>query len=239
MVAQLDLAANALRSAPRAAGAPDVGTGELRRVFEAVYTEAVAASHEGRSVPSSRQIAIAGERTGRRPEIAAYLRGLGDLVARIPFHGAPGAVEALRDLRASGWRTAIVSNTVGEPGRALRPILRRLGYAGLLDAEVFSDEQPWAKPAPEIFHTALRALGIPPAQAVHVGDGRVDVEGALNAGYRAAVLYTGLQRYGPRYEALFQAKDAPEVTTPYETRSWSEVPGILRGLFGAGSDSRA
>jgi putative hydrolase of the HAD superfamily len=49
----------------------------------------------------------------------------------------------------------------------------------------FSDECGIRKPDPDIFHLALRQVGVLPEQAVHVGDDPVlDVEGARDAGMR-------------------------------------------------------
>ncbi|MFI5293180.1 MAG: HAD-IA family hydrolase, partial [Candidatus Limnocylindrales bacterium] len=72
--------------------------------------------------------------------------------------------------------------------------LRDLGRFGLLDSFAhltFSDEVGVRKPAPEIFAMTLRALGVPPAEAVHVGDDPVlDVHGARAAGLRCVQVTT-------------------------------------------------
>ncbi len=50
------------------------------------------------------------------------------------------------------------------------------------------------KPHPRIFETALAALGVPAARALHVGDRKLDdVEGAEAVGMRAL-------RFGPQGE---------------------------------------
>lgn len=227
MRAQVDLATTVLAAAPRAAtGAPE-GEHDFRSVFEDVYARAVAASQQGRSVSPAVQIEEAGVRCGRVPDPQAYLDGLRDLVDRTPFRPAPGAIDVLRRLRGEGWTTAVISNTVGEPGTALRPVLKRMGVDPLVDAFVFSDEGPWTKPAPEIFREALERLGVGPAHTVHVGDGWVDIEGARRARLRAGVLYTGLQRYGARYRQLFLPEGWSEPTTPYRFSSWGELPDVL------------
>jgi HAD superfamily hydrolase (TIGR01549 family) len=228
---QVDLAAELLASAPRVAGNTLGGDGDPRTVFEVVYAEAVRASQDGRSVTPSEQIRIAGARSGRVPDVPRYLEGLRTLVAATPFRRAPDAAEVLRELREDGWATAVVSNTVGEPGAYLRPVLQRMGFEELLDAYVFSDEHPWTKPAPEIFRVASGTLGIGPARTVHVGDGWVDIEGARRAGLRAGVLYTGLQRYGQRYRELFLPPGWAEPVTPYRVGSWPELPGVLGSLL--------
>jgi len=230
MRAQVDLAASVLEQSTRRPGAPVTDDGVLRSAFEQVYAEAVVASQAGRSVTPSMQITEAGQRTGRSPDPRAYLQGLRGLVATTRFLPAPGAVTALTELREEGWGTAVVSNTVGEPGSALRPVLQRMGFEPLVDAYVFSDEEPWTKPAPEIFREAVGRAHASPERTVHVGDGWVDIEGARRAGLRAGVLYTGLQRYGRRYRELFLPEGWSEPVTPYRAASWVEVPGVVRSL---------
>jgi len=98
----------------------------------------------------------------------------------------PGAVDAVRELRARGLRLGLISNTGRTPGRVLR---RLLGDADLLpcfDILVFSDEAQVRKPAAAIFRRVLDETQIDPARAVHVGDDAVsDVGGARGAGMRA------------------------------------------------------
>jgi putative hydrolase of the HAD superfamily len=95
---------------------------------------------------------------------------------------APGALEALRGL---GLRLAVVSNSNGTVAR----LLEHLDLARWLDAVVDSAVVGFEKPDPRIFHHAARALGVEPAEAVHVGDFySVDVLGARAAGVRAILL---------------------------------------------------
>ena len=227
---QVDLATEVLATSKSTPGTASSAPSALRRTFEGVYAEAVASSQQGRSVTPAAQIAEAGRRTGRLPDAGGYVRRLTELVQATDFRRAPHAVEVLRELRGDGWRTALVSNTVGEPGASIRPILERMGLTDLLDGLVFSDEHPWTKPAPEIFRRAAERSGVPCDRAVHVGDGWVDIEGARRAGLRAGVLYTGLQQYGRRYRELFLPRDWSEPATPYRLRSWPELPELLASI---------
>jgi HAD superfamily hydrolase (TIGR01549 family) len=98
-----------------------------------------------------------------------------------------GAAETLAELRDSGIRLGVISDTSFSPGRVLRRFLER---AGLLDCFVpaaltFSDEVGVPKPHPRIFASALAALDVEPAAAAHVGDLRfTDVAGGRAAGWR-------------------------------------------------------
>ena len=227
---QIEVAAEVLEASPRTDDGPSGQPRSAREVFEAVYAQAVAASQQGRSVPPRQQILEAGALLGRRPDPAHYLARLREVVDRLAFRPAPGAVEALERIREDGWSLGVISNTVGEPGAMLRPMLRTMGYERLVRTFVFSDEEPWTKPAPEIFLAATERLGVRPRNTVHVGDGWVDIEGARRAGFRAGVLFTGLQRYGERYRRLFLPPGWSEPETPHRANSWAEIPGLLDRL---------
>ena len=90
------------------------------------------------------------------------------------------ALPCLRALRALGLRLAAITNAAGDYQRAK---LSALGLGSAFDAVLISGELGVAKPHHTIFRRACRALGVPPAQAVHVGDRLdTDAEGARNAG---------------------------------------------------------
>ncbi len=199
-------AVDVLERSPSEPGRPRASTAELQAQVEAASLRAVEAAHAGRTVTPEQQIAEAARATGRVVAPGAYERAISALLAATPFRAEPTAVAVLRDVRSLGYRVGLVSNTVGEPGRLLRPILERIGFGPLIETYVFSDELPWAKPAPEIFRVALDALGGDPASAIHVGDGWPDIEGAHRAGFRAGVLFTGLHAY---YAAAYQERFAP------------------------------
>jgi putative hydrolase of the HAD superfamily len=91
----------------------------------------------------------------------------------------PATLDALSRL---GLRMAVVSNW----DERLPPLLDSLGIGRRFDAVVFSAAVGVEKPDPRIFRHALERLGVPPEEAVHVGDSvREDVEGALAAGMEA------------------------------------------------------
>jgi putative hydrolase of the HAD superfamily len=93
--------------------------------------------------------------------------------------------DALARLRAAGLRLGVVSNSDGRVEEAL-------GAAGLLgyfDVIVDSALAGVEKPDPAIFRPALEALGVPPEDALYVGDlYEVDVLGAQAAGIPAVLL---------------------------------------------------
>lgn len=105
----------------------------------------------------------------------------------------PGARAALEAIRA---RVPIGLVTDGDV-EIQRSKLGALGFDGLFDAVVFSDElgREKRKPHPAPFRTALNALAIDPAGAVYVGDRPdKDIAGAHAAGLRAVRVRTGEYR---------------------------------------------
>ena len=98
----------------------------------------------------------------------------------------PGTPAALRELGALGIGLAVVSNADGTAEGQLRSdeicqvgVGPGVPVAAVLDSTVVGV----SKPDPSIFHLALQALDVAPADAVHVGDTpAADVEGARAAG---------------------------------------------------------
>jgi HAD superfamily hydrolase (TIGR01549 family) len=231
METQVEIARQTLAESPRRSGSPDLTEAELGRAFERVYAQAVKEAGLGRTVTPVAQLLQAGQATGRTPSTARYLMELERAVREAPFQRAPGAIELLEGLREGGYQLGIISNTVGEPGRFLKPTLHTMGFDRYVQSYVFSDEHPWTKPAPEIFEAALHELGGRPDRAVHVGDGWADIEGARRAGFRAGILFTGLHSYGARYQSLFLPPAWNRPATEYEVRRLDEVLRLVRKLL--------
>lgn len=107
------------------------------------------------------------------------------LLESLRFRLFPDVVPALDALAAAGLRLAVVSNwDCSLPG-----VLAEVGIAGRFDVVAVSALAGAAKPDPAIFHHALRALGTPPAAAIHCGDlPHADCAGARRAGIRGVLL---------------------------------------------------
>ena len=105
---------------------------------------------------------------------------------------------ALGELAGRGYILCLVSNTMRTPGQVLRKILDRYGLLTPLAVLTFSDECGIRKPDPEIFRRTLRQVGVPPNEAIHVGDDPVlDVEGAKDAGMRVIQVTADGRATGP------------------------------------------
>lgn len=96
--------------------------------------------------------------------------------------------DVLRIVAASGVRIGLVSNS----HRCLASFQSHFELQGLIDASVSSSEHGLMKPHPSIFRAALDLMDVAAADALMIGDSvRHDVEGALRAGMRAALLHRG------------------------------------------------
>jgi putative hydrolase of the HAD superfamily len=99
------------------------------------------------------------------------------------------AVDLLRDLRAAGVRTALLTNG---PSWMQRRKVDLLGLEDELDAIGISEELGAAKPDPAAFAATLELIDAAAEETVMVGDHLDwDVRGALDAGMRGAVWVAG------------------------------------------------
>jgi putative hydrolase of the HAD superfamily len=99
-----------------------------------------------------------------------------------------GAIDGVRAL-ASRWPLAIVSDTGFASGVAQDRLLATDGLLDHFAVRVYSCDVGHAKPHPEPFLAAARALGLHPSEILHVGDNeRTDIRGALAVGMRAVRL---------------------------------------------------
>jgi putative hydrolase of the HAD superfamily len=112
------------------------------------------------------------------PEPVPDLRAA--LLASLRFTPFPEVRDVLCALREGGLKLVVVSNW----DVSLHEALATTGLAELVDGAISSAEAGAAKPDPAIFARALALAGeaLTAADAVHVGDETVDVQGARAAG---------------------------------------------------------
>lgn len=134
----------------------------------------------------------------------------------------PGAVETLRALRRRGLVIGLVSDTGATPGVVMRQFMVQLGVRSLFDWLTFSNETGVSKARPQPFLLTLRALGVAPHEALHVGDTpAADVDGAHAVGMAAALTIEvrDKRRGGERPELLLERlADLPRAVAAWQGR---------------------
>lgn len=99
-----------------------------------------------------------------------------------------GARSVLGELRSGGTKVVILTNG---GSHSQRQKAARLGLEACVDAVLISEEIGAVKPSPSAFRAALAVAGESAANAVMVGDDlKVDIEGAIAAGFGRAVWVT-------------------------------------------------
>lgn len=89
-----------------------------------------------------------------------------------------GILEMLRQLRAAGVHTAVVSN---KPDFAVKALAAKY-FDGLFDMAIGDRDGVRKKPAPDSVLEVMATLGATHGEAVYIGDSDVDVQTAKNAG---------------------------------------------------------
>jgi putative hydrolase of the HAD superfamily len=118
-----------------------------------------------------------------RHALPAHARDVKDLqdalLGALRFRAYDEVPGVLRGWREAGLKLVVASNW----DISLHEVLERCGLAELVDGAVSSAEVGVAKPEAGLFEAALEVAGVPPGEAVHVGDSwDADVEGARAAG---------------------------------------------------------
>jgi phosphoglycolate phosphatase len=131
-----------------------------------------------------------------------------------PFPGVEATLDALAE---AGFTLAIVTN---KPEGPTHTILRRLGLDHRFATVAGGDSFPVRKPDPGHLTGALGRIGIPPGDAVMVGDHRNDLLAARGAGVRAIYAAFG---YGEEDHAALGAYAAIE--------RFDALPGAVAALF--------
>ncbi len=111
---------------------------------------------------------------GFQPLLDAYGR---DIATHTTFY--PGALDAVRRLRARGDAVGICTN---KPEGLAVQLMEAMGAADLFDALVGADRLAVRKPHPEHFHETVRLCGGDLARSVLIGDTATDRKTAAAAG---------------------------------------------------------
>jgi HAD superfamily hydrolase (TIGR01509 family) len=96
----------------------------------------------------------------------------------------PDTVEALGNLARNGIPVAVISNIAWD----IQPVFQRVGAADLVDEFVLSYVEGAIKPDPRLFTVACERLGVPPEQALMIGDSKEADGGAARIGCAVAIV---------------------------------------------------
>jgi HAD superfamily hydrolase (TIGR01509 family) len=98
----------------------------------------------------------------------------------------PGAAELLREVRATGLATALVTTTPRRLADIVLAVIRADLGEDPFDVTICGDEVPARKPDPAPYRQAMQALAVDPTECVVIEDSQAGVTAGLAAG--AAVL---------------------------------------------------
>ena len=142
--------------------------------------------------------------------VAAAADAVDNALLMLPPAMFPGAWQLLKTMQRR-YKLAVISDTGFASGRAQDRLLEKDAARGFFTSTIYSMDVGHAKPRPEIFQTAVDALGIPAGEIIHIGDNeRTDVRGALDAGFRAIRLDVA-RAQGPS-EAEFVAQSFEQLS---------------------------
>ena len=133
-----------------------------------------------------------------------------------------GTLETLRELKARGYKLGIIANTVTET--EIPDWMCRDGVADCFKTVILSSKVRLRKPDPTIYQLAARCIGSDPETCAYVGDNPVrDVEGAVNAGFGAMVLFEDAgtaDREGkaPTVQPDYRIRSIPELLDLFPAR---------------------
>lgn len=100
----------------------------------------------------------------------------------------PGVASCLSELRAMGFKLAVVSSR----GRtSLRQLIEQLGVSGYFDLILGEEDAPNKKPAPDLVLATAAHFGVSPSRILVVGDTTYDIEMGHAAGSRTCAVTYG------------------------------------------------
>jgi putative hydrolase of the HAD superfamily len=136
--------------------------------------------------------------TASRTLTPVQIAELIEIDSRSWSHPSQPMAQWARDVRASGVRTAILSNMPAP----VRDYVLRCSWLPEFDSRTFSCEVGVCKPAPEIYRDCLNKLGAQPSEVLFLDDREPNVRAAEALGLHA-VLFTGPGEVSAEIERRF------------------------------------
>jgi putative hydrolase of the HAD superfamily len=119
------------------------------------------------------------------------------------------ASAVIAQMRADGWRVAVLTNGLPATQRAK---VEALGLEPRVDAVLYAEEHaPGGKPSRAAFDAALAAVAVPASRAVFIGDDLVrDIQGARAAGlFTVRVAAAGTRRGEGDADVIAMLEEVP------------------------------
>jgi phosphoglycolate phosphatase len=127
----------------------------------------------------------------------------------------PGALDAVKALKAEGYKLGICTN---KPGVPLAAVLDALDLAQWFDVIIAGDTLPVRKPDPAPLHLAFERMAA--TKGVYVGDSDVDAETAQRAGVPFAFFTEGIR-----------TKPMDEIPHDRAFDRFEDLPAICRDIL--------
>lgn len=140
----------------------------------------------------------------------------------------PGAEDLLRHLRERGHRLVVASSAKKDELGGLLKVCRAEKY---VEAKTSSDDAENSKPDPDIVQAALKNLGLPPEQAVMLGDTPYDIEAAGQTGVGVIAFRSGGWKEVDLAGALAVYDHPADLLAQYDD---SPLTGSRAGPYGMG-----
>ena len=147
---------------------------------------------------------------GRAEDIIAEREAIYEALIEDPANLIPmqGVFKLLGDLSTRGLSLAVAS---GSPRNQVDTILRGLQVAARFRAVVGGDDVPRTKPAPDVYISAVKQLGVAPEGCIAIEDSATGVTAAQAAGLRVIVVPNGYTAHQDLSRAEARVKCLDEV----------------------------
>ena len=121
----------------------------------------------------------------------------------------PDTLSTLKEVRARGLKTALVSDCSGE----VPSVWDRTPFASLFDVTVFSSVAGVKKPDPRIYQLATDGLGVQPQDCLYVGDGSsTELTGARAVGMHPVLIIDPDETVDTHYVQREENWDGPRIS---------------------------
>ena len=116
-----------------------------------------------------------------RAEVGGAITG--NVIALIEERGEalPGAIEAVQEVAAAGYRVGLASSSSMD---IIEAVLQRIGLRDAFEALQSAEHEPYGKPHPAVYIECARSLGVVPANCLALEDSPAGVLAAKAAKMR-------------------------------------------------------